>query len=230
MKPTIDTQNVGELIRQLEAPTITPTRFNVELPPAQIVPLLTAAYRGIVGERGQSLCADTDTVAHIDTAARWLAAPTGKPGLMLYGLYGNGKTTLMRAIARLIRLLYDSPVKSKRVEVVITDAKAIAEIGADEKRRGEYQRLKDVPFLIIDELGEEAPEVMVYGRVLTPVRDLLEERYRRQGLTIVATNLVNTPDNPQLSKHYGERVVDRFREMMEIIPFRNPSYRVTAKH
>lgn len=76
---------------------------------------------------------------------------------------------------------------------------------------------------------QEPPEVLVYGRVLTPVRDLLEERYRRQDLTIVATNLVNTPDNPQLSKHYGERVVDRFREMMEIIPFRNPSYRV-AKH
>ena len=131
---------------------------------------------------------------------------------------------------RLIRLLYDSPVKSKRVEVVITDAKAIAEIGADERRRNEYQRLKSAPLMIIDELGEEPPEVLVYGRVLTPVRDLLEERYRRQDLTIVATNLVNTPDNPQLSKHYGERVVDRFREMMEIIPFRNPSYRIAAKH
>lgn len=192
--------------------------------------MLTAAYRGVLAERGQSLCADADTMSHIAAAARWLALPNGKPGLMLYGLYGNGKTTLMRAIARLIRLLYDSPVKSKRVEVVITDAKAIAEIGADERRRNEYQRLKSAPLMIIDELGEEPPEVMVYGRVLTPVRDLLEERYRRQDLTIVATNLVNTPDNPQLSKHYGERVVDRFREMMEIIPFRNPSYRVVAKH
>ena len=229
MIPTIDTQNVGELIRQLEAPTITPARFNVELPPEQIDALRTAAYRGIVAERGQSLCADTDTRDHIAAAARWLAAPTGKPGLMLYGLYGNGKTTLMRAIARLILLLYTSPVKSKRVEVVITDAKAIAEIGADDRRRNEYQRLKSAPLMIIDELGEEPPEVVVYGRVLTPVRDLLEERYRCQQITIVATNLVNTPDNPQLSKHYGERVVDRFREMMEIIPFRNPSYRV-AKH
>lgn len=229
MIPTIDTQNVGELIRQLEAPTITPARFNVELPPEQIDALLTAAYRGIVAERGQSLCADTDTRDHIAAAARWLAAPTGKPGLMLYGLYGNGKTTLMRAIARLILLLYTSPVKSKRVEVVITDAKAIAEIGADDRRRNEYQRLKSAPLMIIDELGEEPPEVVVYGRVLTPVRDLLEERCRCQQITIVATNLVNTPDNPQLSKHYGERVVDRFREMMEIIPFRNPSYRV-AKH
>jgi len=201
----------------------------VELPPEQIDALLTAAYRGIVAERGQSLCADTDTRDHIAAAARWLAAPTGKPGLMLYGLYGNGKTTLMRAIARLILLLYTSPVKSKRVEVVITDAKAIAEIGADDRRRNEYQRLKSAPLMIIDELGEEPPEVVVYGRVLTPVRDLLEERCRCQQITIVATNLVNTPDNPQLSKHYGERVVDRFREMMEIIPFRNPSYRV-AKH
>ena len=76
------------------------------------------------------------------------------------------------------------------MEVVITDAKAIAEIGADDRRRNQYQRLKSAPLMIIDELGEEPPEVVVYGRVLTPVRDLLEERYRRQQITIVATNLV----------------------------------------
>ena len=81
--------------------------------------------------------------------------------------------------------------------------------------------------LAIDEVGEEPAEIISFGRVYTPVRDLLVERYKRQKLTIIATNLVNTKDNPQLTEHYGARVVDRLREMMKIITFKNPSYRKT---
>lgn len=53
---------------------------------------------------------------------------------------------------------------------------------------------------------------------LTPLVDLLSERYDRQKLTIVTANL--TPE--QLKTHYGARVYDRLREMMRIIAFSNP--------
>ena len=81
--------------------------------------------------------------------------------------------------------------------------------------------------LAIDDVGEEPAEVISFGMVYTPIRDLLEERYSRQKLTIITTNLVENKSKEifQISSHYGERVVDRIREMMKILTFRNASYR-----
>lgn len=221
----IDALNAGELIQQLSARKTTQERFSITMPVSDLANALYAAYKAEVSMRGRDLIPDEDTLRHIRSAAEWLADPHGCPGLMLQGLYGNGKTTLMSAICNLINYLFYSSVSTERVTIRTIDAREIARLGSRDETRPAFMQLMAEDLLAIDDLGEEPPEVMNFGMIHTPVRDLLLERYSRRKFTIVSTNLVNTKENPQIAAHYGARVVDRFREMMKIIVFRNESYR-----
>ncbi len=73
----------------------------------------------------------------------------------------------------------------------------------------------------VDDVGFEPCEVLDFGNVVNPVIDLMEQRYDEQLFTILATNL--TPD--QIKERYGERISDRFNEMMKKIVFTNSSFR-----
>ena len=150
---------------------------------------------------------------------------------MMTGLYGNGKTTLMSAMCNLINWLFDSSTSNERRSIRTVKAKDIAWLAIDKDGRKEFEKLYWEDMLAIDEVGEEPAEIIHYGMVFTPIRDLLEERYARQKLTIIATNLVQNKDKKifQITEHYGERVVDRMREMMKIVPFHNGSYRPDKK-
>lgn len=170
---------------------------------------------------------DDDTKEHIRIAAEWLADPCSKFGFMMTGLYGNGKTTLLLAMCNLINYLFDSVCSNERRSIRILKAKDIARWAIDRVKRDSYESLYYEDMLAIDEVGEEPAELISFGMVYTPIRDLLEERYARQKLTIITTNLVENKkkDIHQIRDHYGERVVDRIREMMKILPFHNSSYR-----
>lgn len=225
----IDTQSVEELIQLLGARKITPTRFNIDMTREQLANALYATYIVEVRARRGNMILDKDTRQHISDAADWLRDPDGKTGLMMTGLYGNGKTTLMMAMCNLINWLFASSLSSERKTIRVVKAKEIAWMAIDKDRRTAFEKMYTEEMLAIDEVGEEPAEIVNYGMVFTPIRDLLEERYARQKLTIIATNLVQSDKKQlyQISEHYGERVVDRMREMMKIIPFHNPSYRRT---
>lgn len=149
---------------------------------------------------------------------------------MMTGLYGNGKTTLMKAMCAAINYLYDSACSNDRKQIRIVKAKDIARMAVDKDLRSSYEKLYFEELLAIDEVGEEPAEMLVYGMIYTPLRDLLEERYALQKFTIITTNLVENKEKNihQLREHYGERVVDRIREMMKIMPFKNGSYRAVS--
>ncbi len=227
----IDTQNVGELIQQLGARKIIPTRFSIDLPQEKLANALYAAYVAEVRMRRHEMRLDEDTKNHIKAAAEWLGNPHGKVGFMMMGLYGNGKTTLMAAMCNLINWLYDSACSNERRSIRTVKAKDIAWLAIDKDGRQEFEKLYWEDMLAIDEVGEEPAEIIHYGMVFTPIRDLLEERYARQKFTIITTNLVQNEKKQlfQIRDHYGERVVDRMREMMKIVPFHNDSYRPAPK-
>ena len=50
---------------------------------------------------------------------------------------------------------------------------------------------------------------------------MLEYRYNSQLFTFITTNLTKS----QIREKYGNRIADRFNEMLEVIIFKNETYR-----
>lgn len=176
--------------------------------------------------RGGVMRMDEDTRAHILDAARWLTRADSAPGLLLCGLCGNGKTTLARAVAWLIEHVTVRECGYSHREVMrFHTAKEICRMcAASEKFKeqfDEYGRLFLEPMMIIDDLGEEPMEVMVYGMPHTPIIDIISKRYDARLMTIVTTNL----EAAAIREKYGERIGDRLKEMLVPIVFENDSYR-----
>lgn len=222
----INTRNVEALSRQIQAAKVSRERFSLEIPVKDCANALYAAFIAEVQYWGGIFRSDGDTLAHIHEAAQWLANPSGTPSLMLMGLYGNGKTTLARAIMNLISFLSERTYGyNKRIAPAFITAKDICRMcAAGEKFKEQYDRynnLSSEQILIIDDLGQEPSEVMVYGMIHTPIIDLICERYAHRRMTIFTTNL----DTDLLKAKYGERVYDRLSEMLTTIVFENESYR-----
>lgn len=222
----INFQNAEELSQILRTAKDSRERFSLDLSEAECANAIYAGMKAEIEDRGRSIILDEDTRSHILEAARWLINPNSSPGLLLCGLYGNGKTTLAKAIARIIEYLTEHELGySHRMAMRLHTAKDICRMCvASEKFKeqyNDYDRLGAEPMMIIDDLGEEPKEVMVYGMPHTPLIDLISKRYEYQCMTIITTNL----DVDALKEKYGERIFDRFREMLTSIVFENDSYR-----
>ncbi|MCM1005080.1 MAG: ATP-binding protein [Prevotella sp.] len=194
-------------------------RFSLEIPANDCANGIYYTYKDEVLATGGTI--DLDPVKPcILKAAQWLTNPYGKPGLMLNGYCGNGKTTLAQAIKRLVRFVTEKELgysKAKQMRF-FTAKQIVRRLQCDAKL---YQKLFTEEMLIIDDLGEEPKEVMIYGSIETPLIDLISERYAKRLLTIITTNL----QTPQLKRIYGERIYDRFCEMLTCITFCNDSFR-----
>jgi DNA replication protein DnaC len=204
---------------------IIPERFSIEgIEVNELANMLYECYRCELEKRHRKIVLDEDTKAHIKETAEWLTS-TDKFGIIFMGLYGNGKTTLMKATQQLINNLFASAIKSEQRAVRFIKAKDILKVKnnstvcADNSKL--FEELIRVELLAIDELGSEPQETRTFGNINTPMIDLLEERYERQLFTMVTTNLLPK----EIREHYGERVADRFNEMFHRIIFKNQSYR-----
>lgn len=163
---------------------------------------------------------DSSTAGHIDQITQWMCN-SDKWGVLLMGSVGNGKTTLMNATIRVINLAYTNSKNrigiNRLCHVLNVPAKRITDLA---RLDVDYYPLYTT-IVGIDDLGEEPTEVLSYGNSITPVIDIIEDRYSRRRLLIATTNL----DEGAIAKKYGTRVADRLREMMDVITFTNHSYR-----
>lgn len=184
---------------------------------------LMAEYDTKVADRGHVMIRDRRTVDLIWQTAQWFV-DGHRSGLWILGPVGTGKTTLLRALKDFIRQVnLQTGLEGYRKAVTATYATTRYVMQTAVRNEAEMAKLERCPFLLLDEAGAEAPETMAYGRVLTPVRDLLEERYQWDLPTVVAGNLCD------IAGHYGERVHDRCSEMMDKIILDGVSYRELMK-
>lgn len=223
----INTQHVAELLPSLTPRMTTKERFRFNLAAQDALDLLAAAYAAQVRDRGGKTDFRPDICDNLAELAEALSCASPKLGIICCGQPGNGKTTLLYAFRRLLNhlrmsghfrhLAEDNPWFRPAIEIYA--AKDIADISRAAPE--EYSRIRNIPMLGIDDLGEEPAEALAYGNAITPVIDLLEHRYNRQLFTFITTNL--TP--AQIKQKYGLRLADRFNEMLHKIIFRGPTFR-----
>lgn len=206
--------DMAALTSVLTARRTTAPRFNLPVENAETA--LKLIYQSVAAEvirRGGKPSKNPAFYAQAAQVADWLYRQD-KCGLILCGTVGNGKTTMMDAIID----LYTGQLQHKGRSIGFRRIDAIELNRCTDERLDE---LKKHPLLAIDDLGTENVSVKVYGNEVSPVTEILYHRYQQQLPTVITTNL--TP--PQLRERYGERVADRFREMMRFVIYENPSYR-----
>ncbi len=209
------------LTQRLLAQKTTRDRFKFPCSREQAIDLLTAAYRAEVAFRRRQFIADEHTASHIAQLADFLTSDSARFGLMLCGTYGNGKTTLMYALRSATNLLDRcGEFGGRHVGIRIEDARNIAKLYTARDQRP-YNEFKQAEHVIIEDMGKEPVEQMNYGTVISPVVEILEYRYHNQLFTAITTNL--TPQ--EIRAKYGNRIADRFNEMMQVITFQDQTYR-----
>lgn len=210
--------------RLLQRRTTKPTFKLPNVDTEQTVDLLMTAVQAEVSYRHGTLQKTQELNEVISEAAKWLTGnvESHKCGLLLCGRCGNGKTTLMRAIESVIDVFDLKSEYGKFLYVKRCTAKDIV-LSAKTSHEA-FIEVCRTPLLGVDDLGNEPAEVMDYGNVLSPITDLIETRYELQLPTIVTTNL--TPK--EIRNRYGNRIADRFREMMHRVVFESDTYRGRA--
>lgn len=189
--------------------------------------LIYAQTAAEVANRGESAFTfGEDQRRQVILAGQWLTDSEGRPGLMLQGSTGNGKTTMARSVARVIEWLTERELgRRARIQAKFITAREVCELCIARERRkdkdDEFRELFRDPLLVIDDLGDEPKEVLVYGMPNRPVADLLAKRYDLRLMTVTTTNLTGK----MLEEKYGERTYDRIRQMFQGIPFEGASFR-----
>ena len=75
--------------------------------------------------------------------------------------------------------------------------------------------------LMLDDIGEEPVVAKDYGRDWPLFQKIVAERYTRMLPMVITTNL----NFDQMAERYGERTADRLREIADLMPFANGSFR-----
>ena len=160
-----------------------------------------------------------------------------KPGLLIYGSHGAGKTHLLVAAAQ---------VMVERHEVVFFDYQTLLnriragwDRDAGTSDREAYQRALDAEVLVIDDLGARRS----IEWVTDVVTDIVTHRYNHKKPVLVSTNLPVAPSGSgaltpsgkerpgvTLNEVIGDRACSRLHEMCMFLDLRGmPDYRKRQK-
>lgn len=213
IQPTV-ILDVGALTQRLLEQKIMRTRFRLPCTEEQARAFLTAAYRSEVAYRNRNYIDSEAVNNHINRLAQFLTDEGSQFGVLLCGTYGNGKTTLLYALSSVIHFLKMNGYLDMHTNLRIYDSRKIAKLYRDRDPEVFEDACRE-PLLAIEDMGKEPTETLDYGNIISPVIELLEQRYDAQLFTAITTNL--TPK--EIRAKYGNRIADRFNEMMCVLNF-----------
>ena len=182
-----------------------------------LIAALTEAYQSAVQQRGNDYedITNAEIYQKIKGVVAWMMGPVRRSCLLLQGIPGTGKTTLLQAIYSLYAvanasMLYTSAPKVFDYYSLMLSGTSVI-----------YNELKMEKRLFLDDLGTEPARCLYYGVEYLPLQEILTYRYERQLPTIITTNLSDS----MIRERYGERISDRIGEMCTILRFSGHSYR-----
>lgn len=140
----------------------------------------------------------------LSQAAEW-AAKRPLRWLFITGTVGSGKSTLAKAVS--------AAVSGGYAAMRATEANWI--------KPEELAARAGAKWLLIDDLGTEQADIRQYGNSVSPIAEILMERYDRMLPTVITTN---EPESA-FAGIYGDRIADRLREMCTIIVMEGESFR-----
>lgn len=164
--------------------------------------------------------ADMDNA--VEMFARWMFAKDEHIFLYICGLNGTGKSTLVKAFQRVVNdmTFLDKGLSYEAARVCRLKAEEINERGRGNDKKA-LEEVKVAPFLIIDEFAKEDSKVKDFGNEVTPVKDVVSDRYEKRRPTVFVSNApVNVAAN-----FYGIDIKDRFMEVLQLLVLEHPSYR-----
>lgn len=156
------------------------------------------------------------TLDKLNLAAKWLSS-SQKFGLVLYGNVGSGKTMLLNSLTQ---LFFRTGCFMPHT-ISTTAAELQRYYVQDQSAEGFYGVAKNSKILLLDDLGCEPENCIIYGTSYHPISEIIYHRYRNQLTTILTTNLTDS----ELASRYGPRIMDRLEESFDFIAYTNLSYR-----
>mgnify|MGYP003292241619 CR=1 FL=1 len=178
--------------------------------------LLQAFFEDVILQSGGKAVIGEFTLRKIKAVVVWLCN-SPRPGLLLYGNCGLGKTVMLHALHRLLTY----PVGA--FDVLMYSAERLVELFRD--NRDLFYEVRSCRILIVDDVGCEPVRCVIYGTDYAPIRDILSWRYEHRLVTVLSTNL----DDKKISSAYGERVWDRICESYDRIVYEGESFRKTGR-
>ena len=197
------------------------------MPLQDIIDLLAAFYQAEVMSRNRDFIFDENIEDVIIQVAEYIVNPRSEFGIIFYGMPGNGKTTMVLTLQKFINYVgargyFDYMKKENsyfKYGLTLLDSNQIVRKYREDLAWYDELRFRDQ--LAIDDLGKEPTDVMIFGNICQPVIDLIDYRYRRQLFTVVTSNLTG----PEIRAKYGDRIADRFNEMLHTVAFHGETYR-----
>lgn len=215
----LNEQSIGYLIQKVQSNLTDTTPYKLcgrlgQLSQSDVMHLLASSYSAQVESRGILCPLDEITLKRIEKISNWLMKRSS-PGLILYGTCGTGKTTMVKALQKVMGL------GRKYYSVSCLNACQIVDYFRSEETRYQFEKAKTMEVLLIDDLGCEPERLMIYGTVFEPIKDILYYRYDRMLITVLTTNL----GDEEICTRYGVRIADRMNETFDAIVFKGTSYR-----
>lgn len=136
-------------------------------------------------------------------------------GILICGKIGAGKSILMRAFMAVLakytgKVIFDADCKNFNTQYI----EIIEEFGTD------YFKFRPMYF---DDLGREGKQVKVYGTEISPVPDVLFQRYDTGAYTFATSNF--SFDELKKESMYGLAIADRLGNMFNVFEMKNNSRR-----
>jgi len=152
-----------------------------------------------------------------------ISEPSLKKGLLIIGGYGNGKTSVMRAMENSLKRT-NVTFKGHTSNEVVT----MYEVCKNSFDKEDLNRQMKTGTLYFDDVLTER-DASNYGKI-NLFKEILEERYNRNKKTYITCNYQEGSDNledglSQFGEKYGSRVYDRLFSMFNIIEFKGKSFR-----